>query len=209
MPFKSNIEIGRLAVIDYGERYGEPVLIVDVVDGNRVVVDSPEHTHRELINMKRLRLTPMKITMSRCPGKERLKELLNKNRSSNVFKRFAVSPDLGVKIAKKKRKEERTDFQRFCAMRRKAIPPGTPRKPRQPRKSRRSKPSLRSLLMRRRIKRMDLEKFKSYIEAVRKGKQQKPGGKKQKSGGKKAQKAGGKKQKPKEQAAKAEAQAKE
>ena len=36
MPFKRYVEIGRLAVVNYGADYGKLVTIVDVVDQQRV-----------------------------------------------------------------------------------------------------------------------------------------------------------------------------
>ena len=42
MPFSRYVEIGRVALISYGEEYGKLVVIVDVVDQNRV---STTYTH--------------------------------------------------------------------------------------------------------------------------------------------------------------------
>ena len=36
MPFSRNVEVGRVALINYGKEYGKLVVIVDVVDQNRV-----------------------------------------------------------------------------------------------------------------------------------------------------------------------------
>uniref|UniRef100_A0A2P2LFF4 60S ribosomal protein L14 n=1 Tax=Rhizophora mucronata TaxID=61149 RepID=A0A2P2LFF4_RHIMU len=36
MPFKRYVEIGRVALINYGKEHGKLVVIVDVVDQNRV-----------------------------------------------------------------------------------------------------------------------------------------------------------------------------
>jgi hypothetical protein len=36
MPFKRYVEIGRVALVNYGEDYGKLVVISDVVDQNRV-----------------------------------------------------------------------------------------------------------------------------------------------------------------------------
>jgi len=36
MPFKRYVEIGRVALVNYGEDYGTLVVISDVVDQNRV-----------------------------------------------------------------------------------------------------------------------------------------------------------------------------
>ncbi len=36
MPFKRYVEIGRVALVNYGEDYGKLLVITDVVDQNRV-----------------------------------------------------------------------------------------------------------------------------------------------------------------------------
>ena len=36
MPFKRHVEIGRVAMVNYGEDYGKLVVISDIVDQNRV-----------------------------------------------------------------------------------------------------------------------------------------------------------------------------
>ena len=38
-PFKRFVEIGRVALVNYGTDYGRLVVIVDVVDQNRVSVE--------------------------------------------------------------------------------------------------------------------------------------------------------------------------
>ena len=39
-PFKRFVEIGRVALVNYGKDYGRLVVIVDVVDQNRVSLSS-------------------------------------------------------------------------------------------------------------------------------------------------------------------------
>ena len=40
MPFGRYVEIGRVAVVSFGEEYGKLVVITDVVDQNRVRLQS-------------------------------------------------------------------------------------------------------------------------------------------------------------------------
>ncbi|KAL1550121.1 60S ribosomal protein L14B [Salvia divinorum] len=42
MTFKRYVEIGRVALVNYGKDYGQLVVIVDVIDQNRALVDSPD-----------------------------------------------------------------------------------------------------------------------------------------------------------------------
>jgi len=77
MPFARNVEIGRVALINYGPDYGKLVVIVDVLDHNRALVDSPEIT-RTVINFKRLSLTDMVVEIGRTPKKGELVEAFKK-----------------------------------------------------------------------------------------------------------------------------------
>jgi hypothetical protein len=43
-PFKRFVEIGRVALVNYGKDYGRLVVIVDVVDQNRVRLISLPHS---------------------------------------------------------------------------------------------------------------------------------------------------------------------
>ncbi len=46
MPFTRNVEIGRLAMVNYGPDYGKLVVITDVLDHQRALVDSPDQLRR-------------------------------------------------------------------------------------------------------------------------------------------------------------------
>lgn len=46
MPFTRYVEIGRIAVVNYGEEYGKLLVIVDVVDQNRVSI----HKHLQVFS---------------------------------------------------------------------------------------------------------------------------------------------------------------
>jgi hypothetical protein len=45
MPFSRYVEIGRVALVSYGAEYGKLVVIVDVVDQNRVSVGASNSLH--------------------------------------------------------------------------------------------------------------------------------------------------------------------
>ncbi|KAH1233069.1 putative 60S ribosomal protein L14 [Glycine max] len=70
-PFKRYVEIGRVAQINYGKEYGRLVVIVDVIDQNRALVDAPDMV-RSQVNFKRLSLTDIKIDIKRVPKKKDL-----------------------------------------------------------------------------------------------------------------------------------------
>ncbi|KAI3989105.1 hypothetical protein MKX01_033141 [Papaver californicum] len=54
MIFKRYVEIGRVALVNYGENYGKLVVIVDVIDQNRALVDAlgekPNELQEALVN---------------------------------------------------------------------------------------------------------------------------------------------------------------
>ncbi|KAK9996354.1 hypothetical protein SO802_021040 [Lithocarpus litseifolius] len=50
MPFRRFVEIGRVALVNYGKEYGRLVVIVDVVDQNRALVDALDMVRRASIN---------------------------------------------------------------------------------------------------------------------------------------------------------------
>ncbi|KAL5172246.1 putative 60S ribosomal protein L14 [Glycine soja] len=64
-------EIRRVAQINYGKEYGMLVVIVDVIDHNRALIDAPDMV-RSQVNFKRLSLTDIKIDIKRVPKKKGL-----------------------------------------------------------------------------------------------------------------------------------------
>ncbi|KAL1806410.1 hypothetical protein DCAR_0832213 [Daucus carota subsp. sativus] len=111
MPFKRYVEIGRVALVNYGKDYGKLVVIVDVIDQNRALVDSPEMV-RSQINFKRLTLTDITIDIKRTPKK---KELIKAMEAADVKNKWENS-SWGRKLIVKKRREALTDFDRFKLM---------------------------------------------------------------------------------------------
>jgi ribosomal protein L14E/L6E/L27E len=62
------IEIGRVALVNYGPDAGKLCTIIDILDQNRVLVDGPANitgVHRQLLTMKRLTLTDFKVVIGR------------------------------------------------------------------------------------------------------------------------------------------------
>eukprot|EP00793_Prasinoderma_coloniale_P003868 PRCOL_00003245-RA len=106
-PFRRYVELGRVAMVNYGPDYGKLVVIVDFIDQNRCLVDAPG-----MANFKRLGLTDQVITVGKTPSKEELKAAWD---SADVEGTFAAS-NWGKKIAKKAAKMKMTDFDRYKAM---------------------------------------------------------------------------------------------
>ncbi|RZC93100.1 hypothetical protein C5167_041880 [Papaver somniferum] len=111
MPFKRYVEIGRVALVNYGEDYGKLVVIVDVIDQNRALVDAPDMV-RSQMNFKRLSLTDIKIDIGRVPNK---KALLAAMEAADVKKKWESS-SWGRKLIVQKKRASLNDFERFKVM---------------------------------------------------------------------------------------------
>ncbi|KAF5738558.1 60S ribosomal protein L14-1 [Tripterygium wilfordii] len=111
MPFKRYVEIGRVALVNYGKDYGRLVVIVDVLDQNRALVDAPDMIRTQM-NFKRLSLTDIKIEINRVPRKKNLIEAMEKADVKNKWE----NSSWGRKLIVQKRRASLNDFDRFKIM---------------------------------------------------------------------------------------------
>ncbi|EFJ27815.1 hypothetical protein SELMODRAFT_403602 [Selaginella moellendorffii] len=111
MGFRRFVEIGRVACINYGEDYGKLVVIVDVIDQNRALVDYPGMI-RTSMNFKRLALTDIKIDIPKMPKKKNLQAAVE---SAEVQKKWENS-SWGRKLIVQKKRASLNDFDRFKVM---------------------------------------------------------------------------------------------
>ncbi|KAJ6797607.1 putative 60S ribosomal protein L14 [Iris pallida] len=112
MPFKRYVEIGRVALVNYGKDYGRLVVIVDVVDQNRALVDAPDMV-RGHVNFKKLSLlTDIKIDIPRTPKK---KSLIAATEAADVKNKWENS-SWGRKLIVQKRRAALNDFDRLKVM---------------------------------------------------------------------------------------------
>ncbi|KAG5554288.1 hypothetical protein RHGRI_011973 [Rhododendron griersonianum] len=95
MPFKRYVEVGRVALVNYGNEYGKLVVIVDVIDQNR-----------------RLSLTDITIDIKRAPKK---KTLIAAMEAGDVKNKWENS-SWGRKLIVQKRRAALNDFDRFKLM---------------------------------------------------------------------------------------------
>ncbi|RZC80222.1 hypothetical protein C5167_042797 [Papaver somniferum] len=120
MPFKRYVEIGRVALVNYGEDYGKLVVIVDVIDQNRALVDAPD-MERSQMNFKRLSLTDIKIDIGRIPKKKALIDAMEaagkllRKLCTDVKKKWESS-SWGRKLIVQKKRASLNDFDRFKVM---------------------------------------------------------------------------------------------
>ena len=111
MPFKRYVEIGRVALVNYGKEYGRLVVIVDVLDMNRVLVDAPDMVRGQM-NLKRLSLTDIKVEIEKAPKKKALIEAME---AADVKNKWENS-SWGRKLIVQKRRAALNDFDRFKIM---------------------------------------------------------------------------------------------
>merc|ERR1712137_1056032 len=81
MPFTRNVEIGRLAMVNYGPDYGKLVVITDVLDHHRALVDHPDQLRR-VESFKRLSLTDFKARSLAWPRRRCSRRPSRSRRSS-------------------------------------------------------------------------------------------------------------------------------
>ncbi|GAB2265942.1 60S ribosomal protein L14A [Dionaea muscipula] len=111
MPFKRYVEVGRVALVNYGKEYGKLVVIVDVVDQNRALVDAPDMIRCQM-NFKRLSLTDIKINIRRSPKKSILIKAMEEADVKNKWE----NSSWGRKLIVQKRRASLNDFDRFKLM---------------------------------------------------------------------------------------------
>jgi len=115
MPYKRFVEIGRVALVNYGPDKGKLCTIVDVVDENRVLVDGPmpiTGVHHQAVPIKRLALTDFKVDVKR---NARQKTLLAAWEEGDVMAKWQQS-SWAKKIENKQKRIAMSDFDRFEVM---------------------------------------------------------------------------------------------
>lgn len=110
MPIKHLVEIGRVAYIGYGRNVGKPVVIVDVIDHNRALIDGPcSKVARQPIRFKRLRLTKHKLNIDHSAPTRVVKREWEKD---EITKKWKDGFQFKKQLADKRRKDL-SDLGRF------------------------------------------------------------------------------------------------
>eukprot|EP00605_Chrysophyceae_sp_TOSAG23-4_P000124 GSChrysophyteH1.ASY1.ANO1.137.1 assembled CDS len=116
MGFSRFVEIGRVALINYGPDAGKLCTIVDIIDQKRVLVDGPQNetgVHRQPIALKRLSLTDIVVTGL---GKgTRQKGLVAAWKSQGTMAAWQKTA-WATKLANKAKRASLGDFDRFKVM---------------------------------------------------------------------------------------------
>ena len=114
-PFTRFVELGRVALINYGPDEGRLCTIIDVVDQNRALVEGPyaiTGVHRQVINLRRLDLTDHKVKIGL---NARAKSLKKAWAAAGVAEKWAASA-WAKKRASRASKAALTDLDRFKNM---------------------------------------------------------------------------------------------
>jgi len=108
--FKRFVEVGRLALVNYGPDEGKVAVIVDVLDHNRALIDGPTTgVARQSINFKRISLTGFKVKIPHSIKSRGLKKALTTSDVINKWKSSAWAQKLEVRA----KRQSLTDFDRF------------------------------------------------------------------------------------------------
>eukprot|EP00286_Rhodomonas_abbreviata_P012222 CAMPEP_0181339640 /NCGR_PEP_ID=MMETSP1101-20121128/29385_1 /TAXON_ID=46948 /ORGANISM="Rhodomonas abbreviata, Strain Caron Lab Isolate" /LENGTH=136 /DNA_ID=CAMNT_0023450665 /DNA_START=181 /DNA_END=591 /DNA_ORIENTATION=- len=109
------VEAGRVCLVNYGPLLGKLVVIVNVIDGKRVLVDGPSSVNgvaRQIVPLARLSLTTIKVDIE---DGARLTTLAKAYKEADVAKKWAES-SWAKTIARKAAKAKLNDFDRFKLM---------------------------------------------------------------------------------------------
>lgn len=111
MGFKRFVEVGRVALVNYGEDCGKLLTILDIVDSNQVLCDGAGFV-RKLVPIKRLSLTDHKV---KIPRNARQKTLAKAFTKAQVLEKWSKSA-WARKLESQKKRAAMTDFDRFKVM---------------------------------------------------------------------------------------------
>jgi large subunit ribosomal protein L14e len=115
MVFTRFVEIGRVAMINFGDDAGKLCVITNVLDSNRALVDGPfavTGVSRQKLAFKRMTLTDFVV---KIPHGARQSTIAKAMKEADVVSKFAQTAP-GKKLAIKKARAETTDFDRFKLM---------------------------------------------------------------------------------------------
>lgn len=115
MVFTRFVEVGRVCLVTFGPMQGKLCTIINVVDGNRALVDGPEQitgVKRQIINFKRLSLTEIKVNVG-LQAKE--SSLAKAWKAEDVMGQWAKS-EVAKKVESRRLRKNMNDFDRFKLM---------------------------------------------------------------------------------------------
>eukprot|EP00123_Amoebidium_parasiticum_P000948 comp11901_c1_seq1/m.6548 comp11901_c1_seq1/g.6548 ORF comp11901_c1_seq1/g.6548 comp11901_c1_seq1/m.6548 type:complete len:136 (-) comp11901_c1_seq1:78-485(-) len=113
MVFKRFVEIGRVALVNYGPDSGKLCVIVDVLDETRALVDGASSgVKRQVLPFKRMSLTDYTVEITRSTRSGHVKKAFEKAEIAAKWEKSAWAK----KLATRKARASLTDFDRFKVM---------------------------------------------------------------------------------------------
>merc|ERR1712170_288767 len=118
MSFTKFVEIGRVAYVAFGPDEGKLVVIVDVIDGNRALVDGPcTGVPRKALPFKSLHLTKFVVKIAHSARTAVVKKAWEAAGVTALWEETTWAK----KLAAKKKRASLTDFDRFKLMKAKQM----------------------------------------------------------------------------------------
>ena len=112
MGLRDFVEAGRVAFVNYGDDFGKMLVIVDIVDMGRVLVDGLGNFPRVIYPLKRLTLTRLRIPILRGARTGTLRKAAAK---FELDKKWKMTPAC-QKMTRQTARANTTDFERFQVM---------------------------------------------------------------------------------------------
>eukprot|EP00618_Florenciella_parvula_P034801 CAMPEP_0119471928 /NCGR_PEP_ID=MMETSP1344-20130328/4194_1 /TAXON_ID=236787 /ORGANISM="Florenciella parvula, Strain CCMP2471" /LENGTH=152 /DNA_ID=CAMNT_0007504785 /DNA_START=13 /DNA_END=471 /DNA_ORIENTATION=+ len=113
MPYTRFVEVGRVVLINYGPDAGKIAVIVDVVDGNKCLIDGPTTgVARQVIPYKRLALTDLMVEFEKGSHSKTIEGAMT---ASDVISKWETT-SWAKKLKAKKTRASLNDFDRFKVM---------------------------------------------------------------------------------------------
>ena len=106
--FPRYVEIGRVIRVFRGPHRGKMAVIIDVIDSNRVLVNSLDFP-RSQVNIKNIILTGLTVKVPRNARKATLKKVLTKDNTVQKYSQLAAVK----RIALLRKRAKMNDFDRF------------------------------------------------------------------------------------------------
>ena len=111
MVFRTYVEAGRVAYVNFGEDYGKICVIVDILNENRVLVDGDKFP-RVIYPLRRLTLTKFCLPLQRGA---RNGNVVKAMKAADIQKKWE-STTICAKMARFAKRASLTDYERFSVM---------------------------------------------------------------------------------------------
>lgn len=115
MGFTRYAEVGRVVLVNYGNDEGKLATIIDIVDGNKCLIDGPADltgVDRQVIPFSRVSLTDLTVKIQRNARAKTLKAAWTAGETQSKWDESSWAK----KLAAKTKRASLSDFDRFKVM---------------------------------------------------------------------------------------------